>query len=305
MDKLRAMRTFVQIADRGSLTGAARALDTSLSAVVRMLASLERELGVRLLNRTTRRVALTTEGRGYLTICREILGAVAESETFLRSQSTEPSGHIVLTAPVQFGRMYVGPALTRFLRAQPKVTCELLLFDRIVNLLEESIDVGVRIGELADSSLVAQRVGEVRRVVVATPELLKRVGRPSQPRELSQLNCIATSNRGGIWTFSGPKARRFSVAVHGNLQVNHIGPAIDACADGLGFGQFLSYQIAPLIAAGKLEIVLADFELPPLPIHIVYASRSLLPLRTRALIEHLQRELGSATRARKQHLSKH
>ncbi|MET0656774.1 MAG: LysR family transcriptional regulator, partial [Steroidobacteraceae bacterium] len=239
MDKLRAMRTFVQIADSGSLTGAARALDTSLSAVVRMLASLERELGVRLLNRTTRRVALTSEGRSYLGNCRTILGAVVESEASLRSRATEPSGHIVLTAPVLFGRMYVAPALTRFLRRQPKVACELLLFDRIVNLLEENIDVGVRIGKLQDSTLVAQRIGEVRRVVAASPGLLKDVGRPMKPDRLSQLNCITTTHRGSAWTFSGPKRRRISVPVHGNLQVNHIGPAIDACAAGLGFGQFL------------------------------------------------------------------
>lgn len=291
MDKLRAMKTFVQIADSGTLTGAARTLDTSLSAVVRMLASLERELGVRLLNRTTRRVALTAEGRAYLTSCRDILSALDESETSLRSHATEPSGHIVLTAPVLFGRMYVAPALAQFLRHQPKVTCELLLYDRIVNLLEENIDVGVRIGELSDSSLVAQRIGEVRRVIAASPAFLKEVGHPSEPRQLSALNCIASANRGGTWMFAGAKARKFSVSVRGNLQTNHIGPAIDACAAGLGFGMFLSYQIEALVAAGKLEIVLADFELPPLPIHIVYPSRGLLPLRTRALIEHLRREL--------------
>ncbi|MET0660768.1 MAG: LysR family transcriptional regulator [Steroidobacteraceae bacterium] len=292
MDKLRAMRTFVQIADSGSLTAAAGALDTSLSAVVRMLASLERELGVRLLNRTTRRVALTAEGRSYLESCRTILGALTESEAFLSSQSNEPSGHIVLTAPVLFGRMYVAPALTRFLRRQAKVTCELLLFDRIVNLLEERIDIGVRIGTLQDSSLVAQRIGDVRRVVAASPTLLKETGRPSEPHRLSQSNCITTTNRSSTWTFSGPKGRKLTVPVRGNLQVNHIGPAIDACAAGLGFGQFLAYQIAPLIAAGKLEIVLANYELPPLPIHIVYPSRGLLPLRTRALVEHLRHELG-------------
>ncbi|MET0987237.1 MAG: LysR family transcriptional regulator [Steroidobacteraceae bacterium] len=291
MDKLRAMRTFVQIADSGSLTAAAGALDTSLSAVVRILASLERDLGVRLLNRTTRRLGLTAEGRAYLDNCREILSALTESEASLRTHSKEPSGHIVLTAPVLFGRMYVAPALTRFLRRQPKVTCELLLFDRIVNLLEEKIDIGVRIGKLEDSSLVAQRIGDVRRVVAANPTLLKQVGRPSEPHRLSQLNCITTTNRGGTWTFCGPKARKISIPVRGNLQVNHIGPAIDACAAGLGFGQFLSYQIAPLVAAGKLEIVLASHELPPLPIHVVYPSRGLLPLRTRTLIEHLQKEL--------------
>ncbi len=298
MDKFRAMQTFVQIAESGSLTGAARVLDTSLSAVVRSLAALERELGVRLLNRTTRRVALTAEGRAYLSTCRDILGALDECEAALHTNASEPSGHIVLTAPVQFGRMYVTPAITSFLRLQPKVTCELLLVDRIVNLLEENIDVGLRIGELADSSLVAQRVGTVRRVVAASPSLLREVGRPTEPFQLSTLNCITTSNRGSSWTFRKGKARNMTVSVNGNLRVNHIGPAIDTCVAGLGFAVFLSYQIAPLVAAGQLEVVLSDHELPPLPIHIVYPSRGLLPLRTRLLIEHLQSELARSQAAR-------
>lgn len=292
MDKFKAMQTFVQIADSGSLTAAADVLGMSLTAVVRTLAALERQLDVRLIHRTTRRIALTAEGQTHLATCREVLTALSESEAALTSHATEPSGHIVITAPVLFGQMYVAPAVTRFLKTQPKVTCELQLFDRIVNLVEENIDLGIRIGHLADSSLVAQRIGEVRRVICASPALLKRAGRPSRPRDLLQTNCITTVTRGASWAFNDRSGKKQTVMVHGNLSVNHLQPAIDACIAELGFGAFLSYQVAPAIAAGKLEIVLEKYERPALPIHLIYPSRGLLPLRTRALIECLKQELA-------------
>lgn len=291
MNKLKAMQTFVQIVDSGSLTAAADALETSLTAVVRTLAALERELGVRLLNRTTRRIALTSEGHAYLSTCREVITAIAESEATLTSRATEPSGHVVITAPLLFGRMYVAPAITRFLKAQQKMSCELLLLDRVVNLVEENIDLGVRIGPLSDSSLIARRIGQVRRVICASPKLLNRIGRPRKPRDLLQVNFITITTRGAGLTFSDRNGRKQTVAVRGNLRVNHLAPAIDACIDELGFGSFLSYQVAPAIAAGKLEVLLEKFELEPLPIHLVYPSRGLLPLRTRSLIEWLQKAL--------------
>src|SRR5215470_19349332 len=173
MDRLRAMQTFVRIVDEGSLTAAARALDSSLPAVVRSLAALEKHLGVRLLNRTTRRVSLTEEGRGYLDSCRLVLAAVESAEAALTDEAGEPSGRLTITAPVLFGQMYVAPAVTRFVRQYDKVRVSVMLADRVVDLLEEGIDVGIRIGQLDDSSLVAQPVNMVRRMVVASPGYLR------------------------------------------------------------------------------------------------------------------------------------
>src|SRR5258705_483113 len=178
MDKFVAMKTFVRIVDAGSLTGAAEALDTSLPTVVRTLAALERELGVRLLNRTTRRIHLTDEGARYADSCRAILTAVQETEGELTSRRTDPQGKLTVTASVMFGRRYVAPIMNEFLRRHPNVSADLMFVDRVVNMVEEGIEVAIRIGHLADSSLVAIPVGRVRRVVCASPEYLQRRGIP-------------------------------------------------------------------------------------------------------------------------------
>src|SRR5687768_832794 len=176
MDLIRAMRTYVEIVDRGSLTAAARSLGSSVPAVVRTLAALEAHLGVRLLNRTTRRIALTDEGRNYLDSSRSVLAAVADGENALKEDAAEPAGPLTLTAPVQFGQMYVAPVVTRFALAFPRVQLRVLLHDRVVNLLDEGVDLAVRIGELQDASVVAQALGSVRFVVVASPAFLAKHG---------------------------------------------------------------------------------------------------------------------------------
>src|SRR3954471_5176313 len=169
MDKFVAMKTFVRIVEAGSLTNAADSLDTSLPTVVRTLASLEQELGVRLLNRTTRRIHLTDEGAQYVDRCRAILSAVQETEAALTSRRTEPQGRLSVTASVMFGRRYIAPIVNEFLRRHPNVSADLMFVDRVVNMVDEGIDVAIRIGHLADSSLVAIPVGRVRRVVCASP----------------------------------------------------------------------------------------------------------------------------------------
>lgn len=190
MDKLRAMQAFTHIADAGSLTAAARVMASSLPAMVRTLAALEAELGVRLFNRTTRRIALTDEGRNYLESCRQVLASVQAAEESLSAAQDEPRGQIVITAPVLFGQLYVAPAVTRFVQRYPGVSCKVMLHDHVVNLLEEGIDVGVRIGKLEDSTLVAQSVFSIRRVVVASPAYLKKHGVPKHPRDLKDENCV-------------------------------------------------------------------------------------------------------------------
>lgn len=292
MDKLLAMRTFVAIVDRGSLTAAARVLETSLPSVVRTLSGLEAELGVRLLNRTTRRLALTEEGREYCDRSREILARVAEAEGALRERDTEPSGRLVITAPVTFGRRHVAPLVLEFLAEHPRVSVELVLLDRVTNLTEEGIDIALRIGHLRDSSLVAVRVGETRRVVCASPEYLARHGVPDEPAALAAHRCIrfVDASPWKEWEFSvAGRVRRFPVP--GSFDVNHVETALDACASGFGCGRFLAYQVHDRVLVGKLRILLAPFELPALPIHAVYPHAKHVSARVRSMLDFLVRQL--------------
>jgi DNA-binding transcriptional LysR family regulator len=293
MDLIRAMRTFVEISDRGSLTAAARVLESSLPAVVRTLAALEAHLGVRLLNRTTRRIALTDEGRSYLESSRTVLAALADAENALKEDAAEPAGPITITAPVLFGQMYVSPVITRFALQFPRVKLRVLLHDRVVNLIEEGVDLAVRIGELQDSSVIAQALGSVRHVVVASPALLAARGRPKHPEDLRGAPCVRVAGDSRLnWSFPISKRRTLQVPVRGNLEFNHIAPAVEACAAGAGFGRFLSYQVRPHVAARTLRVVLREFEPPPKPVNIVYPHARLLPGRTRLLIDWLKREVG-------------
>ncbi len=304
MDKFRSMQTFVQIADQGSLTAAARALGSSLPAVVRALAGYEAALGVRLFNRTTRRISLTDEGKRHLDSCRQVLGAVDEAESALTAEARTPAGHLTVTAPVLFGQMYVAPAVTRFVQQHPQMSCSVVLLDRVVNLLEEGIDVGVRIGPLEDSSLVALPVGQVRRVVVASPAYLRRHGTPRHPRDLLAANCIRMAAGPPTWGGFRDQGKSFRLTVKGNLDFNHVLPAVQACAAGIGFGMFFSYQVAPFIAQKQLKIVLESFEQPPRPISVVYPHARLLPMRTRAFIDWMRNELKAlqATKGRHEQL---
>lgn len=284
------MQTFVQIADQGSLTKAADALGSSLPAVVRSLAALETHLGVRLFHRTTRRNSLTEEGLRYLESVREVLAAADAADLALTAEAREPAGRLTVTAPVLFGHMYVAPAITRFLARYDTMHCSVLLHDRQVNLLEEGVDVGIRISPLADSSLVAQRLGTVRHVVVASPDYLARHGTPEHPRALAKANCVRVHpNTTAPWGFHH-QGKPFSVATRGNLDFNHIAPAIESCAVGMGFGLFFSYQVLPHIMRGRLKLVLEAFEPPPTPVNVIYANARLLPARTRAFVDWMKAE---------------
>ena len=292
MDKLRAIRTFVQIADDGSLTAAAGALGMSLPAVVRSLAALEAELGARLFQRTTRRLALTQEGLQYLARSRDILAAVAEADASLADEAQAPRGQLAITAPVLLGQRVVADFVTRFVAANPGIRCSVQLLDRFVDLVDEGVDVGIRIGALGDSSLVALRLGEVRQVVVASPQFLRRNGTPRQPSDLRALPCIRLAGpiRPG-WAFQ-EGGRRVHVAVDGPLDFNHAGAALHACEQGAGFGQFFSYQVQDALRERRLRVVLAQFEPPRQPVSIVYPNARLLPARTRAFIDAARRELA-------------
>lgn len=289
MDKLRAMETFVRIVDAGSLTAAADLLDTSLTSVVRSLATLEAALGTRLLNRTTRRIALTDEGREYFERCRRILAEVEEAENALSARQTTPAGKLTITAPVMFGRLHVGPVLTDFLAAYPAVHAELMLFDRVVDLLDEGIDVAIRIGHLRDSSLVAVALGTTRRIVCASPDYLRRTGTPQHPADLAGHRCLQFLGvvPGAEWEFSdnGGDGKPIRVPIKGTLATNQIDIALDACGKGLGCSVFLDYQVRAALAAGSLRRILQDFEAAPIPVHIVYPHSRLLSSRVRSFVD--------------------
>jgi DNA-binding transcriptional LysR family regulator len=292
MDKLRAMASFARIVDKGSLTAAANDLGISLPSMVRTLAALERDLGARLLTRTTRRIHLTDEGRQYLAQCRAILGQVEEAEAALHRRRRAPQGRLAVTASVLFGRHYIAPLMSEFLQQHPEVKGELLFVDRVVNLVEEGLDAAVRIGRLPDSSLVGIGLGEVRRVICASPAYLKKFGVPRRPGDLREHRCIHFTGLAPQpeWSFSSQPRK---VAITSAFACNQADAAIDACLSGLGPGLFLSYMVAPLVRAGKLRYILEEFEPEPLPVHFLYPQSRLLSSTVRAFADLCVQRLGA------------
>ena len=296
MDKLLAMTVFVRIVDKGSLTAAANALDTSLPTVVRTLAALERQLGVSLLNRTTRRIHLTDAGAQYLESCRVILSEVQDAEAKLNSSQAEPQGRLTVTASVLFGRRYVAPIVSEFIRRHRDVNVEMLFVDRVVNVVEEGLDVAVRIGHLGDSSLVAIRIGEVRRVVCASPQYLRRHGVPRNPEEVRSHRCVrhtGTSPR-NEWNFRIGR-RAVAIPITCALVGNEIDSTLNACVNGLGLGMFLSYQTAPSRKSNKIRYVLEEFEIEPMPVQVVYPQTRLMSNKVRVFVDEC---VGKLRRAR-------
>ncbi|RYX97579.1 MAG: LysR family transcriptional regulator [Bradyrhizobiaceae bacterium] len=286
MDRIDAMTAFVAVADLQGFAPAARRLGVSASAVTRLVASLEQRLGARLLQRTTRSVTLTDVGTRYLERARRILADLAEADSAAQAEQAQPTGRLVVAAPVGFGRLHVTPLMSAYLQRYSAVSGELRLNDRMVNLVEEGVDVAVRVGDLADSSLIARPVGHMRRVVVASPDYLKRRGEPKVPEAIAEHDTIqfGTAVAAPEWRFVRdgqdlrlPHAPRFTC--------NVADAAIWHAAQGGGLTRVLAYQAAEALAAGKLTVVLADFEQPPMPIHIVYPTSRLLSAKVRAFID--------------------
>jgi DNA-binding transcriptional LysR family regulator len=292
LDKLVAMRAFVEIVDRGSLTAAGERLGKSLPTMVRTLAALEKSLGAVLLRRTTRSMSLTAEGRDYLARCRRILADVEEAELALGAEPSEPRGELRMTAPLLFGQMHVAPAVVDFVRRHTQVSVDLLLVDRVIDLVDEGIDVALRIAPLADSSMIAIPVGEVRRVVVASPELLERTDVPQRPEDLADRPCVRFSgiSPSNVWRFR-ERGKDLSIHARGGFTCNQASASLEACAGGLGFGRFLCYQAEPLVAAGRLRVVLRDFEPEPVPVSLCYRDARLVSTRLRALLDFLRDRL--------------
>jgi DNA-binding transcriptional LysR family regulator len=277
LDRFRAMRSFVRIVEKGSLTAAAADLGVSLPSMVRTLAALERAVGVTLLNRTTRRIHLTDDGRRYLEYCRLILQQVQEAEAVLHARRNVPHGRLAVTASVAFGQGYVAGIVNEFLRLYPDVSVEFLLVNRVVNLVEEGFDAAIRIGHFEDSSLVAIPLTEVRRVVCASPAYLRDHGMPHHPDDLRSHRCVRFTGLAphADWPFR-VNVRRVAVPIENWLVCNDTRIAIEACASGLGLGSFLSYMVAPHRKSGSLQYVLEDFEIEPLPVQFVYPQSRIL-----------------------------
>lgn len=295
MDRLDELATFIAIVDAGNLTTAARRLRRSAPAVTRALASLEQRLGVRLIERTTRRLAATEAGRRLADQARRLLADYEETMRDAAGEEARLAGLLRITAPLQFGRLHVMPVVSRFLDAHPALRAELILSDHYLDLIEEGLDVAIRIGSLPDSSLVSRRLGTVSRVLVASPTYIATHGMPRTPAELTQHVIIFTTGRGMPRFRIGTRERAVHLAPR--LLVNQVDAALVAARDGRGIASALSYQVAHDLASGQLLRLLAEFEREPEPVQLVVPSARLMPRRVRALIDHATGALTSRLRA--------
>jgi DNA-binding transcriptional LysR family regulator len=286
MDRLEAMSILVAAVEAGSLSAASRRLGTPLATVSRKVSELEAHLGTRLLTRSSRRLALTDAGRSYFAACKRILDDVGEAERAASGEYSAPRGDLILTAPVVFGRLHVLPVVAEFLQAYPEIDIRMVLSDRVVNLFEDRVDLAVRIGNLPDSSLVATRVGSIRRVVCASPAYLSARGTPQHPADLAAHDCVTLEilHAPDAWTFPIGKSQ-VPVPIHSRLVVTTADAAIDAAIAGLGITRVLSYQVTTAIREGSLTLVLEEFEPPPWPVSLLHGGGRLLPLKLRAFLD--------------------
>lgn len=295
MDRLHLMTIFVAVAEAESFAGAARRLGMSPPAVTRAISLLEERLGVRLLTRTTRIVRVTEAGQRYLEDARRIIAEVDEADEAAAGINAEPRGRLAITAPVLFGKMFVTPAIVEYLQRYPSVDISALFLDRIVNLIEEGLDLGVRIGHLPDSSMKAIKVGQVRRVVCASPAYLERYGAPRHPSDLREHTVISTPLAPTAeWKFT-ENGKPLSVRVQPRLAVTTNDAAIEAALAGFGLTRRLSYQIAPYLTSGQLKSVLTEFEEAPLPIHVVHREGRQSAAKVRTFVDLIVERLRADT----------
>jgi DNA-binding transcriptional LysR family regulator len=287
MDRLEAMAILVAAMEAGSLSAAGRKLGVPLPTVSRKVSELESHLKTRLLIRSTRGLTLTEAGAAYVSACKRILEQVGEAERAAAGEYNAPRGDLVVTAPIVFGRLHVLPVVDDFLASHAEINVRLTLSDRNVDLIDDHVDLAVRIGALSDSAMVAMRVGSVRGVVCGSPDYLARHGNPQTPGDLATQSCIAFESQTSgahVWTFAAADSE-LSIPVQPRLSVNTAEAAIDAAIAGVGVTRVLSYQVALEVADGRLQIVLADYELKPLPISLVHIGQNPLPLKTRAFLD--------------------
>jgi DNA-binding transcriptional LysR family regulator len=286
MDRIDAMTVAVAVGEAGSLSAAARRLRMPLPTVSRRLSDLEAHLNTRLFNRSTRHLTPTEPGQAYLKACMRILEDVSETERAAAGEFSTPKGDLVISAPIVFGRLHVLPMIIAFLKTYPEVQVRLVQSDRLVNLLEDHVDLAVRIGELADSQLIATRCGSTRRVVCASPDYYAAAGTPRNPAELARHSLIAFETLGSAdsWSFRAGGAS-LAIPIRPRLIVNTAEAAIDAALAGAGLTRVLSYQVEAALAAGTLVTALKRFEPPAAPVSLVYTNQRRLPFKVRAFLD--------------------
>jgi DNA-binding transcriptional LysR family regulator len=291
MDRLQLMTVFVAVAEEQSFAGGARRLNMSPPAVTRAIAALEDRLGTKLLTRTTRYVRVTDAGQRYLEDARRIISEVDEADEAAAGINAEPRGQLAITAPVLFGKLFVLPGIVDYLQRYPDMEISAVFLDRIVNLLEEGFDVGIRIGELPDSSMKAIRVGSIRRVVCASPAYLAKHGAPEKPSDLANHLVVAASavSPAMEWKF----AEGLVVRVKPRLTVTSNDSAIAAVLLGMGVTRLLSYQIASYQASGQLQTILSEFEPEPLPIHVIHREGRYASAKVRSFVDLMVAKLRS------------
>jgi len=286
MDRLDAMSVFAAIVEAGSFSEASRRLGIPLATVSRRVAELEAHLKTQLLKRPARSLILTDAGRAYLAACRRIMEQVDEAEREASGEYRVPMGELAVTAPGPLGHMHLMPVALEFMAAHPDIRLRLVMSDRVVNLLEENIDVAIRIGELRDSSMIATRIGSIRHVVCASPAYLAVKGRPRTPQDLTGHDGITIDgtapSRG--WRFA-TGAEEVVVPVNSRIDVSSSEAAIVAAIAGVGITRVMSYKTQDAVRAGQLEIVLSDYEPAPWPVNILYTARRLVPLKIRTFID--------------------
>lgn len=296
MDKFHSIQVFIQVADCAGFAAAARSLNMSPPAVTRAVATLEDELGTPLFVRTTRSVRLTESGERFLQDARRILLDLEEAQDAAVGTHAAPRGELHVTAPVLFGRMYVAPILGKFLSRHPQLSARTLFVDRIVNLVDEGQDVAIRIGALPDSSLIAVRCGTVRQVMVASPDYIAKHGLPALPEGLADHQIIQATgtNPGNDWKFQH-NGKPISVRLEPRVRMNTNDAAIELTVRGSGVSRLLSYQVAPYVADGQLQVVLEAFEMPPQPVHVVHQEGRLVSAKVRAfvdfMVQHLRKDM--------------
>ena len=294
MDIFKQIEAFVQVVTRGGLSAAADGLGVTPAMVGRRLDALEARLGVKLMQRTTRRMSLTFEGQAFLEDCQRILHELANAEASVSLGGVKASGHIRMTAPAGFGRRHVAPLLRSFLATHAEVTVNLDLADRLVDLVNESIDCAIRVGELSDSNLVSIRLAENRRLVVASPAYLARRGQPQTPDDLARHNCLSLGEQRG-WLFADRERPEssFTLKVAGNFECNDGAVLHEWALAGEGLAWRSLWEVGEDLAAGRLVPVLEDWATPPLGIYAVFPQRRYLPLRVRLLIDFLKNSYGN------------
>ena len=288
MDRLEAMTILLRVIDKGSFSAASRELGVPLATVSRKVNELERHLGAQLLVRTTRKVALTDAGATYVTSVRRILDEIDETERIAAGEFHVARGELILTAPVFFGRLHILPVVTEFLAAYPEIKVRLLLSDWNLHLIEDHVDMAVRIGPLSDSTMIATRAGLMRTVVCASPKLLAAQGVPKSPEDLVGLPCVNFEflSPTSAWAFRLKDAKSAAeVAIRPRLSVTTAEAAVWAASQAVGATQVLHYQCADALRDGSLRIILADFEVEPAPVHLLHAGRGALPTKTRFFLD--------------------